>query len=161
MSFKPVILIFDLNNRLVDDIAATIGATGLYTTINTYNEANAFDVVSQYGRGFGLLTNKLSCIITGWNTHKKRRDQFLFRLRAAEKKSPLRKPTPVIMVTEDHLPELRRIALDPGVGNVSAYLHADSFRDSLVHVLHQAVYEHRATELNRQAFEALREEGVE
>ncbi len=158
MSFKPVILIYDLNNALVDDVAATIGATGLYTTINTYNEANAFDVVRQYDRGFGLMTNKLSCIITGWNHHKKRRDQFLFKLRAIERRYPVRKPTPVILVTEDHLLELRKIALDPLDGNAAAYLHSDSFGGNIADVLHQVVYEKKAEELGQEAFAALQQE---
>ncbi len=98
MSFKPVILIYDLDNRLVDEIAAEIGATGQYTSINTYNEANALDAVRQYDRCFGLLTNKLSCIITGWNNYKKPRDQFLYLLRDIERRSPLRQRTPVVMV---------------------------------------------------------------
>jgi len=155
MSFKPVVLVYDLNNALVDDIAATIGATGLYTSINTYNEANAFDVVRQYNRGFGFLTNKLSCIITGWNTHKTRRDQFLFNLRSMESRYPTRNPTPVIMITEDHLLELKKSALDPADGNAAAYLHADSFKDVIADVLHKVVYEQKAEELGKQAFEAL------
>ncbi|MCB1672683.1 MAG: hypothetical protein R3F41_15320 [Gammaproteobacteria bacterium] len=158
MSFKPVILIYDLNNALVDDIAASIGTTGLYTSINTYNEANAFDVVRQYNRGFGLLTNKLSCIIIGWNHHKKRRDQFLFKLRELERRYPFRKPTPVILITEDHLQELRQIALDPADGGASAYLHSDSFKGVIAEVLHKIVYEEKAVELGEEAFKALREE---
>jgi len=158
MSFKPVVLIYDLNNSLVDAIAATTGATGLYTTINAYNEANAFDVVHQYNRGFGLLTNKLSCVITGWNHHKKRRDQFLFKLRSAERRFPFRKPTAVILISEDHLLELKKIALDPADGNVVAYLHSDSFKEVLADVLHKAVYEAKTTELNQQAREALDKE---
>jgi hypothetical protein len=155
MSFKPVVLVYDLNNALVDDIAKTLGATGLYTSINTYNESNAMDVVRQYNRLLGLLTNKLSCIIVGWNHHKSRRDQFLFRLRAAEKRSPFRKPTPVVMITEDHLFELKQIALNPADGNVSAYLQADEFQGVLAAVLHKIVYEGRAVELNREAFAQL------
>ena len=158
MSFKPVVLVYDLNNTLVDDIAATIGATGLYTSINTYNEANAFDVVRQYNRGFGLFTNKLSCIITGWNTHKTRRDQFLFKLRAIENRNPLRKPTPVIMITEDHLLELKQSALDPADGNAAAYLHADNFKEVIANILHKVVYEQKAEELGKEAFEALEQE---
>ena len=158
MSFKPVVLIYDLNNTLVDEIAATIGATGLYTTINTYNEANAFDVVRQYNRGFGFLTNKLSCIITGWNHHKTRRDQFLFKLRSMEGRYPSRKPTPLVIVTEDHLLELKKLALDPNDGNAAAYLHADSFKDEIVEVLHKVVYEQKAEELGKEAFAALGDE---
>jgi len=158
MSFKPVILIYDLNNNLVDEIAATIGATGLYTTINTYNEANAFDAVHQYNRGFGLFTNRLSCIITGWNTHKTRRDQLLFRLRARENRYPLRKPTPVIMVTEDHFSELKKTALDPGDGKAAAYLHSDTFKNVIADVLHKVVYEQKALEIGTEAFEALASE---
>ena len=155
MSFKPVVLIYDLNNTLVDEIAATIGATGLYTSINTYNEANAFDVVRQYNRGLGLFTNKLSCIITGWNTHKTRRDQFLFKLRAIENRYPMRKPTPVIILTEDHLLELKQSALDPADGNAAAYLHADNFKGVIADILHKVVYEQKAEEMGREAFEAL------
>ncbi len=155
MSFKPVILIYDLNNALVDEIAATVGATGLYTCINTYNEANAFDVVRQYNRGFGFLTNRLSCIITGWNNHRKRRDQFLFKLRELERRYPVRKPTPVIMVTEDHLLELRKLALDPLDGNAAAYLHADNFKGVITDVLHKIVYEEKSSELGEEAFRAL------
>lgn len=158
MSFKPVILIYDLNNTLVDEVAATIGATGLYTSINTYNEANAFDVVRQYNRGFGLFTNKLSCIITGWNTHKTPRDQFLFKLRTIENRYPMRKPTPVIMLTEDHFLGLKKSALDPADGCAAAYLHADDFTDVIADVLHKVVYEQKAEELGRDAFEALSQE---
>src|SRR5690606_33431317 len=131
MSFKPVILIYDLDNGLVDEVAAEIGATGLYTTINTFNESNAMDAVRQYDRWFGLLTNKLSCVITGWNNYKKPRDQFLYRLRAIERKKPLRKQTPVIIVTEDHRDDLQKRALDENDGSVCAYLQRDVFRDSL------------------------------
>jgi hypothetical protein len=158
MSFKPVVLIYDLNNALVDEIAATIGAEGLYTTINTYNEANAMDVIRQYNRGFGFLTNKLSCVITGWNTHKKPRDQFLYMLRDQERGSPLRAATPVIIITEDHRDDLRQRALDARDGAVSAYLHPDSFRDQLKDILHRIVFEKRAAELNQQASAALRKE---
>ena len=158
MSFKPAVLVYDLNNILVDDIAATLGATGLYTTINTYNEANALDAVHQYNRLFGLLTNKLTCIITGWNSYKTRRDQFLFHLRDAEKGSPFRDPTPVIIVTEDHMLDLRKIALDPADGNVVAYLHADCFKNKVADILHQIVYEGKAVELNAAAYQEVREQ---
>ena len=67
MSLKPVILLYDLNNTLVDEAAALIGHTGLYTTINTYNETNAREAMDQYNRLFGLVTNKISCVVTGWN----------------------------------------------------------------------------------------------
>ena len=155
MSFKPVILIYDLDNILVDEIATSLGATGLYTTINTYNEANAWDAISQYNRLLGLFTNKISCIITGWNSHKTRRDQFLFSLRKSEKRSPFRKPTPVVVITEDHLLDLKKSALDPADGNATAYLHADGFQESLTDILHQIVYQGRPEELNRQARESL------
>lgn len=155
MSFKPVVLIYDLDTKLVDDIATTIGSTGLYTTINTFNEGNAIDALRQYNRGFGLLTNKLTCIITGWNNFKNRRDQFLFQVRNAEKRGGFRKPTPVIIVTEDHMLDLKKIALDPEDGNVSGYLDVDNFRDSITEILHQIVYESKAIELNRAAYQAL------
>jgi CheY-like chemotaxis protein len=151
MSFKPVILIYDLDNRLVDEIAAQIGATGLYTSINTYNEANALDAVRQYDRCFGLLTNKLSCIITGWNNYKKPRDQFLSLLRDIERRSPLRQRTPVVMVTEDHREDLKRRALEPADGGVCAYLHKDSFREALLPTLHRIVFDRQAEDLNRDA----------
>lgn len=151
MSFKPVILIYDLDNRLVDEIAAEIGATGQYTSINTYNEANALDAVRQYDRCFGLLTNKLSCIITGWNNYKKPRDQFLYLLRDIERRSPLRQRTPVVMVTEDHREDLKRRALEPADGGVCAYLHKDSFREALIPALHRIVFDKQAEDLNREA----------
>ena len=153
MKFKPTVLIYDLNNTLVDDIATTIGATGLYTTINTFNESNALDAVHQYNRGFGLLTNKLTCIITGWNSYKSRRDQILFQLRDAEKRSLFREPTPVIIVTEDHMQDLKRIALDPADGNVAAYLDTENFKDVIADILHQIVYENKADELNATTYE--------
>lgn len=152
MSFKPVVLIYDLNYRLVDDIATHVGSIGQFTAINTYNEGNAMDAVHQYDRLFGLLTNKLSCVITGWNHHKKRRDQFLFWLRDQEKRSPLRQPTPVILITEDHLPELKCMALDPTDGFASAYLDADNYGHELSTVLGKIVFEDRARELNSLAY---------
>ncbi|MCB1650033.1 MAG: hypothetical protein KDI25_10885 [Pseudomonadales bacterium] len=161
MSFKPVILIYDLDNKLVDEIAAEIGATGLYTSINTYNEANAMDVIRQYDRGFGFLTNKLSCVITGWNNYKKPRDQFVYRLRALERRSPLRTATPIILITEDHRLDLKRRALDPTDGAACAYLHPDSFRENLSDLLHRIVFQKGAAELNKQAREALTQEAVD
>ena len=151
MSFKPVILIYDLDNKLVDEIAAEIGATGQYTSINTYNEANTMDAVQQYDRCFGLLTNKLSCVITGWNNYKKPRDQFLYHLREVERRSPLRHPTPVIMVTEDHREDLKKRALVTADGGVCAYLQKDNFRDALIDTLNKIVFEKRASELNRES----------
>ena len=158
MSFKPVILIYDLDNKLVDEIAADIGATGLYTSINTYNESNAMDAIRQYDRGFGFLTNKLSCVITGWNNHKKPRDQFLYRLRAIEKSSPARNNTPVIIVSEDHRADLKRRALDLADGAACGYLHPDNFKESLIDMLHKVVFNKGAAELNRQAREDLERE---
>lgn len=152
MSLKPVILIYDINNTLVDECATLIGQTGLYTTINTYNEANAHEAMQQYNRGFGLFTNKLSCVITGWNRHKRPRDQFLFRMRAEEKRSPFRQPTPVIMITEDHRRDLKLRALDPTDGNVAAYLQDDAFQGILIDTLHKIVFGSRATELNSIAY---------
>lgn len=152
MSLKPVVLLYDLDNKLVDKCAALIGHTGLYTSINTYNEANAFEAVKQYNRMLGLTTNKLSCVITGWNSYKKPRDQFLFRLRTEEKRSPFRKPTPVIIITEDHRKDLRALALDPMDGDVAAYLHADDFQESIEDTLHKIVFGNRAHELNSIAY---------
>lgn len=154
MSFKPVILVYDLDNKLVDEIAAEIGATGLYTSINTYNESNAMDVIRQYDRGFGLLTNKLSCIITGWNNHKKPSDQFLYRLRKIERNKPLRTETPVLIVTEDHREDLKKRALDTSQGAACGYLHNDTFRDDLADMLHQIVFQKRAKEVNKASVEA-------
>lgn len=151
MSLKPVVLIYDLDNTLVDEVSALVGVTGLYTCITTYNEANARDAVSQYNRCFGLLTNKLSCIITGWNNHRRVRDQFLYRLRDDERRSPLRRPTPVIIITEDHRHDLIERALDPQQGGVSAYLHRDSFRSVLPDILNKLVYQQKAEELNAAA----------
>lgn len=151
MQSKPVILVYDINNKLVDEVAAEIGVTGKFTSVNTFNEANAMDAVRQYDRGFGLLTNKLACIITGWNNHKKPRDQFLYRLREMERRSPVRKPTPVIIVTEDHRADLKQRALDPADGNVCAYLDVDDFRSSLARLLEQVVDQDKVIDLNRQA----------
>ena len=153
MRFKPVILIYDLDHKLVDEVAVEIGNTGLYSSINTYNESNAMDAINQYDRGFGMLTNKLSCVITGWNYHKKPRDQFLYHLRELEGKSPLRSPTPVVIVTEDHREDLKRRALDSKDGAVCAYLHRDTFRDSLLPLLQQIIFQDNAVELNRLAIE--------
>ncbi len=152
MSFKPVILLYDLNNALVDECAQLIGQTGLYTTINTYNEANAREALKQYNRGFGFLTNKISCVITGWNSHKKRRDQLLYKMRDEESRSPLRSATPVIIITEDHRHDLKQLALDPTGGYVSAYLHADDFQEHIADTLHKIVFGNRAQEMNSIAY---------
>ncbi len=162
MSFKPVVLLYDLNNALVDECAHLIGLTGLYTTINTYNETNAMEAMQQYNRGFGLLTNRLSCVITGWNSYKKPRDQFLFTIRSEERRSPMRAFTPVIIITEDHRMDLKQIALDPTDGNVAAYLHADDFQAEIADTLHKVVFGNRAQEMNSIAYAQLqREEGHE
>ena len=152
MSLKPVILLYDLNNTFVDDAAALVGHTGLYTTINTYNETNATEAVQQYNRLFGLVKNKISCVVTGWNPYKKPRDQFLFKLRGEEKRSPFRRPTPVVIITEDHRRDLKALALDPTDGNVSAYMHIDNFKDSVADTLHKIVFGNRAHELNSIAY---------
>ena len=152
MSLKPVILLYDLNNNLVDEAAALIGHTGLYTTINTYNETNATEAIQQYNRLFGLVTNKISCMVTGWNPYKKPRDQFLFRLRNEEKRSPFRSATPVIIITEDHRRDLKTLALDPTEGSVAAYMHMDDFQDSIADTLHKIVFGNRAQELNSIAY---------
>lgn len=152
MSLKPVILLYDLNNNLVDEAAALIGHTGLYTTINTYNETNATEAIQQYNRMFGLVTNKISCVVTGWNPYKKPRDQFLFRLRNEEKRSPFRSATPVIIITEDHRRDLKTLALDPTEGSVAAYMHMDDFQDSIADTLHKIVFGNRAQELNSVAY---------
>ena len=152
MSLKPVILLYDLNNTLVDEAAALIGHTGLYTTINTYNETNAREAVHQYNRLFGLVTNKISCVVTGWNPYKKPRDQFIFQLRSEEKRSPFRSATPVIIITEDHRRDLKTLALDPTDGGVAAYMHMDDFQDSIADTLHKIVFGNRAQELNSVAY---------
>ena len=158
MALKPVILLHDLDNRLVDRWASLIGETGRYATINTYNETHAREAIRQYNWCFGLLTNRLACLITGWNSHRRPADQLLFHLRRDERLSPLRKPTPVIVITEDHRHDLKSQALDPEHGSAAAYLDADKFEDSLVELLHQIVFEQRARELNSIAFAHLRRE---
>lgn len=158
MSYKPVVLLYDLNNALIDECAMLIGHTGLYTTINTYNESNAIEALKQYNRGFGFLTNRLSCVITGWNSHKKRRDQFLFKMRGEEKRSPLRAATPVIMITEDHRFDLKQLALDPTEGGVAAYLNTDHFQDEITDTLHKVVFGNRGQEMNSIAYAQLSRE---
>ncbi len=152
MPLKPVILLYDLNNTFVDEAAALVGHTGLYTTINTYNETNATEAIQQYNRLFGLVTNKISCVVTGWNPYKKPRDQLLFKLRGEEKRSPFRRPTPVVIITEDHRRDLKTLALDPTDGNVSAYMHIDDFKNSVADTLHKIVFGNRAHELNSIAY---------
>ena len=61
----------------------------------------------------------------------------------------------MIIITEDHLLELKKIALDPADGHAAAYLHADNFRDVITDVLHKIVYEQKADELGKESFEAL------
>ena len=158
MSFKPVILLYDLNNALVDECAHIIGQTGLYTAINTYNETNAMEALQQYNRGCGLLPNRLSCVITGWNSYKKPRDQFLFSIRGEERRSPMRAFPPVIIITEDHRMDLKQIALDPTDGNVAAYLHADDFQDVIADTLHKVVFANHAQEMNSIAYAQLQQE---
>jgi len=156
MSLKPVILLYDLDNDLVDTCAVLVGKTSLYTTINTYNETNAIEALQQYDSFFGLMTNKISCVVTGWNSYKKPSDQFLFRIRSEERRSPLRKPTPVIIVTEDHRDDLKLMALDPTGGNVAAYLHSDDFHGSIIDNLQKVVFGNRAQEMNSIAYAQLR-----
>jgi hypothetical protein len=72
-----------------------------------------------------------------------------------ENRYPMRNPTPVIMITEDHFTELKKTALDPADGKAAAYLHADSFKNVIADVLHKVVYEQKAEEIGREAFEAL------
>lgn len=158
---KPVILLYDLNNKLVDECAALLGKTGLYTTISTYNEANAQEAIRQYNRYLGLGTNKIACLITGWNSYKKPRDQFLFALRAQERRSPFRHPTPVVLITEDHRRDLRQIALDPTDGDVSAYLHSENFAETIEELLQKIVFGDRAHELNSIAFAQFQREEEE
>lgn len=158
MNYKPVVLLYDLNNALIDECAMLIGHTGLYTTINTYNESNAVEALRQYNRGFGFLTNRLSCVITGWNSHKKRRDQFLFKMRDEEKRSPLRSATPVIMITEDHRFDLKQLALDPTEGSVAAYLNTEDFQKEITDTLHKVVFGNRAQEMNSIAYAQLNRE---
>jgi hypothetical protein len=158
---KPVILLYDLDNKLVDECAALLGKTGLYTTISTYNEANAQEAIRQYNRYLGLGTNKIACLITGWNSYKKPRDQFLFALRAQERRSPFRHPTPVVLITEDHRRDLRQIALDPTDGDVSAYLHSENFAETVEELLQKIVFGDRAHELNSIAFAQFQREEEE
>ncbi len=158
---KPVILLYDLDNKLVDECAALLGKTGLYTTISTYNEANAQEAIRQYNRYMGLGTNKIACLITGWNSYKKPRDQFLFALRAQERRSPFRHPTPVVLITEDHRRDLRQIALDPTDGDVSAYLHSENFAETIEELLQKIVFGDRAHELNSIAFAQFQREEEE
>ncbi|MEQ8955509.1 MAG: hypothetical protein RL120_15365 [Gammaproteobacteria bacterium] len=161
MSLKPVVLIYDLNNTLVDQCAKILGQTGLYTTINTYNESNAHEAIRHYNRFYGLFSNRLSCIITGWNSYKKPRDQLLFKVRSEERRSPLRRPTPVVIITEDHRTDLKNMALDPMDGYVSAYLHVDDYQHGLNDVLHKIVFGERAQELNSIAYAQLRRDEEE
>ena len=158
---KPVILLYDLDNKLVDECAALLGKTGLYTTISTYNEANAQEAIRQYNRYLGLGTNKIACLITGWNSYKKPRDQFLFALRAQERRSPFRHPTRVVLITEDHRRDLRQIALDPTDGDVSAYLHSENFAETIEELLQKIVFGDRAHELNSIAFAQFQREEEE
>ena len=158
---KPVVLLYDLNNELIDECSTLIGHTGLYTTINTYNETNATEVLQQYDRGFGWLTNHLSCLITGWNAYKKPRDQLLFKLRSQEKSSPFRSATPVIIITEDHRFDLKQIALDPTDGYVAAYLHMDDYKELIEDTLHKVVFGNRAHEMNSIAYAKLQSEPSE
>ncbi|MCY4264541.1 MAG: hypothetical protein OXE78_06765 [Gammaproteobacteria bacterium] len=158
---KPVVLVYDLNNELVDECSTLIGHTGLYTTINTYNEANATEVIRQYDRFFGLFTNRLSCLITGWNPYKKPREQLLFKLRNREKRSPLRAATPVIMITEDHRHDLKQRALDPTDGYVAAYLQSDDYQKLIADTLHKIVFGSRAHEMNSIAYAQLQQEFVD
>ncbi len=158
MALKPVILLHDLDNRLVDHWARLIGESGRYATINTYNETHAREAIRQYDRFLGLLTNRLACLITGWNSHRRPVEQLLFGLRREERRSPLRRPTPVIVITEDHRLDLKSEALDPERGRASAYLDADDFEDSLVELLDHIVFEQGAGELNSIAYAKLRRE---
>ena len=109
-----------------------IGQTGLYTTIHTYNGTNVIEVIGQYNRGLGMLTHRLSCVITVWNRCKKPRDQLLFSMRAQEKGSALRSAAPVILIAEDHKHDLQELALDPMEGYVSAYFMLMTFRHTSV-----------------------------
>ena len=106
-------------------------------------------------------TNKIACLITGWNSYKKPRDQFLFALRAQERRSPFRHPTPVVLITEDHRRDLRQIALDPTDGDVSAYLHSENFAETIEELLQKIVFGDRAHELNSIAFAQFQREEEE
>ena len=155
---KPVILVYDLDHTLVDRVAGQVGSTGQYTTINTYNESHAQDAIRQYDQGFGLFSNQLACLITGWNNYLRPREQLLFKLREKEKRSPFRRPMPVVIVTEDHREDLKRRALDPEQGQVCAYLHADDFETQLSAILEQLLSKDASASLNREAWERFKQD---
>ena len=118
------------------------------------NECSA--LIGQYYRGFGMLTNRLSCVITGWNRYKKPRDQLLFSMRAQEKRSALRSATPVRLIAEDHRHDLQELALDPTEGYVSAYLHVGDSQAHISDTLHKIVFGNRAHEMNAIAYARVR-----
>lgn len=161
MATKPVVLIYDISNALVDRCATLLGQTGLFATINTYNEIHAIEALRQYNRCFGLLTNRLACVVAGWNRYKKPREQLLFRVRAEERRSPLRRATPFVIVTEDHRRDLKRTALDPADGAVAAYLDAENFQERLVDALQKVAFGDGAREMNAIACAEFRQEAGE
>jgi CheY-like chemotaxis protein len=69
-------------------------------------------------------------------------------MRDRESKSPLRGATPVILITEDHRPDLKERALEAGV---VGYLHIDTFKQHLLPLMVELLEKNNPVELNQRA----------
>ena len=139
MKDKSLILIVEDDLPLAKEMEEMLNATYSYRAIVAHNGIEAFKMLKKYQRFFGLLNNKIDCILLDFQMPEMSGEEFLRKLRKSERWSPFKRFIPVIVTTAYEDLSRWDIATDPIYGLAAGYLVKPIDRKKLFNLLHAIV----------------------
>ncbi len=150
MTNKKILVVED-NKKQSELIADCLQETDLYDPIAVYNGDEALAAIKQHRRGFGFLTNDISCILLDWQMPKLSGELFLEKLRQHEHVNPFKHHIPVIVISAFSDTKRRHLAEHPLHGLVCEYLVKPFDTEKLLNLLYRIVFLNEA-EVLREIF---------
>lgn len=118
---KKFVLVVEDHKKQNEKLCNIVRESG-YEPLSAYNGIEAFQQLKKYRRGFGLMTNKIQCILLDWNMPQMRGEEFLGILRKQEKWKFFSVYIPVVIVTAYDDREKREFAADRYSGLAAGYI---------------------------------------
>lgn len=144
MKGKELILLVEDHERQAEKLANLINNNYSYYAIVAHNGYEAFDAIKKNRRFFGLLPNKIKCILLDLQMPKLSGEEFLYMLRKRERFNIFSKFMPVIVLTAyTDLVHWDKVT-NPIFGMVAGYLNKPVNEKELFDMLHRVVFKNDA-----------------
>ncbi|MFA5879480.1 MAG: response regulator [Candidatus Margulisiibacteriota bacterium] len=137
---KKMVLVVEDNPRQAEKIANILNTSYSYYAVIAANGVEALAVIKKNRRFFGLLPNRIKCVLLDLQMPEMSGEEFLKIFRQQERKNIFAQFLPIIVITAYNDLERWDKVTDPIHGMVAGYLNKPIDEQKLLYLLHSVIF---------------------